>query len=199
MEIGDFKNRHPDKNIFIIASGPSLNDLDLSPLKRRMTMGLNRSFLAYPEPYYHCVFDERLFNMYHDELKACRQLFTLEGRPFGLPIKLLGSQGFSEDLEEGIYSGYTISYFALQLAVYMGFKRIIFLGLDLKLKENKTHFFGHDYRSEDHETTEFPKMIQAFESVAPKLKEKGILVYNCSPESQLTCFQKKSYEETLKF
>lgn len=198
-KIEDFKNRHNDKNLFILASGPSLKELDLSPLDRRITMGLNRSFMAYPEPYYHCVFDYRLFELYPTELEKCRVLFTLEGRPFGLPLTLLGSQGFSEDLSEGIYSGYTISYFALQLAIYMGFKRIFFLGLDLKLKEKNTHFFGHDFHSKDHETTEFPKMIRSFETIAPELKARGHQIYNCSEESTLKCFPYMSYEEALKF
>lgn len=200
MEIKEFKNRHQDKNLFILASGPSLSTLDVSPLERRITMGLNRSFKKSPEPYYHCVFDHRLFDLYEEELKKCRVLFTLEGRPFGLPLNFLGANGFSYDLERGIYSGYTISYFALQLAVYMGFKRIIFLGLDLKLSGQQTHFFGYDYHSKDHDTTEFPKMIKAFQEVARDLLvERGIEIYNCSKESELTCFPYISFEEALKF
>ncbi len=197
--IEEFNGRHKEKNLFILASGPSLNDLDLEPLRRRLTMGLNRSFMAYPEPYYHCVFDYRLFDLYPEELSKCRILFTLEGRPFGLPLNLLGSKGFSYDLNEGIYSGFTISYFALQLAAYMGFQRIFFLGLDLKLLGNKTHFFGHDYHSKDHEDTEFPKMLEAFNSMAPVLKSKGHQIYNCSKDSELKCFPYMSYEDALKF
>jgi hypothetical protein len=199
LDISEFKNRHQGKNLFIIASGPGLRELDLAPLKRRLTMGLNRSFMAYPGPYYHCVFDYRLFELYPEELKACRILFTLEGRPFGTPLKLLGSQGFSYDLTQGIYSGYTISYFALQLAVYMGFKRIFFLGLDLHNRGQNTHFFGHDFHSKDHEHTEYPKMIKSFVSVAVELKEKGIQVFNCSEKSKLRCFPYLSFEEAMKF
>jgi hypothetical protein len=198
-KIIEFKNRHKEKNLFILASGPSLKELDLSGLSRRITMGLNRSFMVYPEPYYHCVFDHRLFELYPDELKKCRVLFTLEDRPWGLPLNLLGSKGFSWDLEEGIYSGYTISFFALQLAVYMGFERVFFLGLDLDFKEKDTHFFGYDYHSKDHKTTEFPKMLESFQSIAPTLKERGIQVYNCSPVSKLGVFPHMSFEDAMKF
>lgn len=198
-KIIDFKGRHKEKNLFILASGPSLKELDLSGLSRRMTMGLNRSFMVYPEPYYHCVFDHRLFELYPEELKKCRVLFTLEDRPWGLPLNLLGSKGFSWDLEEGIYSGYTISFFALQLAVYMGFERVFFLGLDLDFKEKETHFFGYDYHSKDHKTTEFPKMLESFQGIAPTLKERGIQVYNCSPVSKLDVFPHMTFEEAMKF
>ena len=97
--IADFKNRHEGKRLFILASGPSLNDLDLSHLKRRMVMGLNRSFLIFPDTYYQCVMDFRLFDEFQVHLEKTRHLFTLEGRPWGTPIKLLGAEDFSYMLQ----------------------------------------------------------------------------------------------------
>ena len=196
--ISDFKNLHSTKRCFIIASGPSIKDLDLEPLKRRLTIGLNRSFMAFENSYYHCVFDHRLFELHTEELKKSRILFTLEDRAFGIPLTLLGTNGFSWDLEEGIYSGYTISYFALQLAVYMGFKEIFFLGLDLKNDGDNTHFFGHDYNSKNHDNTEYPKMLHSFDKISATLKTRGIKVYNCSKESRLRCFEYMSYEDAIK-
>lgn len=197
-DLTDFKDLHSSKHCFIISSGTSLKGLDLEPLNRRITFGLNRSFLAFPHSYYHCVFDHRLWELYPEEIKQSRFLFTLEDRPSGIPIKLLGSEGFSWNLAEGIYSGYTISYFALQVAVYMGFKEIYFLGLDLKNTEKETHFFGHDFNSANHDQTEFPKMMDSFNKIAPILKERGINVYNCSPISALKCFPYVDYKEAIK-
>lgn len=196
-KIGEFKNLHVGKRLFILASGPSLSTLDLSPLERRLVMGLNRSFFAFPDTLYHCVMDHRLFDLYPDLLHHTRCLFTLEDRPWGLPIKLLGSEGFSEDLEKGIYSGYTIVYLALQVATYMGFKEIFILGLDLKLDGGRTHFFGYDYRSRSHESTEFPRMHKMLCYGAEKLTDLGVKVYNCSQESTLECFEKVTYEYAI--
>lgn len=198
-KIEDFKDLHKDKNCFIISSGTSLSKLDLSPLTRRITIGLNRSFMAFSSTTYNCVMDHRLFDLYPDNIKDTRYLFTLEDRPWGIPIKLKGSDGFSFDLADGIYSGYTISYFALQLAVYMGFKRIFFLGLDLKNSDGNTHFFGFDHRSENHENTEFPKMRNAFIKASEKLSNHDCQVYNCSEDSTLKCFPFISFEEALKY
>jgi len=194
-QISTYKGLHTDKKLFILASGTSLASHDLSLLKNKMVMGLNRSILIYPDPYYQCVFDHRLFDLYHDELKKVRQLFTLEDRPFGQPIKLLGGEGFSWDMEEGIYSGYTISYFALQLAVYMGFKKIFFLGLDLKHDGPKTHFFGQDPQTINHEETEFPRMMKMLQHGANILADTDIKVYNCSPVSTLEAFPKIDFGE----
>lgn len=193
-----FKGLHSGKNCFIISSGTSLKDLDLTPLKRRITIGLNRSFMIYPETHYHCTMDERLFQLYPNELEQSRYLFTLKGNLFGFQLNLLGSDGFSLDLEQGIYSGYTISYFALQVAVYMEFKNIFYLGLDLCNKNGETHFFGYDYRSEGHEQTEFPKMRKSFEGISKRISEMGVNVYNCSEISTLKCFEYMPYEQALK-
>ncbi|MZH03446.1 MAG: hypothetical protein F3745_08655 [Nitrospinae bacterium] len=197
--ISYYKNLHQGKNLFILASGPSLNDLDLTLLKNKIVMGLNRSILIYPSPYYQCVFDYRLFDLYLDSFKEVRQLFTLEDRPLGLPLKLLGGEGFSTDLEEGIYSGYTISYFALQVAAYMGFKKIFFLGLDLKHSGPNTHFFGQDSQTVNHEQTEFPRMKKMLDFGAKTLANTDIEVFNCSPTSTLDSFNKISYEEALAY
>lgn len=197
QSIGDFKGIHQGKRLFILASGPSLVTHDLSRLKHRIVMGLNRSALTYPDTHYHCVMDHRLFDEYHDLLKRTRYLFTLEGRPWGIPMTLLGGEGFSWDLKKGIYSGYTISYVALQLAVYMGFKEIYFLGLDLKHSRGNTHFFGHDFHSANHEQTEFPKMQKMLIYAAGELQDSGVKVCNCSPTSTLECFHRVTYEDAI--
>jgi hypothetical protein len=192
--ISTFKGIHKDKRLFILASGPSLSDHDLSLLDRRMVMGLNRSFFNYADTYYHCCMDQRLFELYEEEMKRTRVLFTLEGRPWGVPLKLLGSEGFSYDLEEGVFTGYTISYLALQVALYMGFSEVYFLGLDLKFKDGSTHFFGKDFHSRNHQTTEFPKMKKMLERAADEIKGTEMKVFNCSPVSDLECFEKADYE-----
>ncbi len=196
-EIRDFKGVHNGKRVFILASGPSLSTCDLTPLRRRIIIGLNRSALLYPDTHYHCTMDQRLFDEHPDVLRKARFLFTLEGRPFGIPINLLGSEGFSKELDKGIYSGYTVAYFALQLAVYMGFKEVFYLGLDLRHENGSTHFFGNDFHSRNHEQTEFPRMQKMLTFGAKQLAGTGVRVFNCSPISTLECFEKVTYDYAL--
>ncbi len=196
-EIRDFKGVHNGKRVFILASGPSLSTCDLTPLRRRIIIGLNRSAPLYPDTHYHCTMDQRLFDEHPDVLRKARFLFTLEGRPFGIPINLLGSEGFSKELDKGIYSGYTVAYFALQLAVYMGFKEVFYLGLDLRHENGSTHFFGNDFHSRNHEQTEFPRMQKMLTFGAKQLAGTGVRVFNCSPISTLECFEKVTYDYAL--
>lgn len=198
-EITQFRNIHNGKGLFILASGPSLNNHNLSLLKNKLVMGLNRSFKAYPKSYYHCAMDLRLFELFKQELKDSRYLFTLEDRPFGVPLKLLGAEGFSRNLENGIYTGYTISYFAMQVAYYMGFKTLFFLGLDLKHEGYNTHFFGHDPNTAGTTyETEFTKMRRMLQDGARFLTEHDVHVYNCSPVSDMKYFKKVDYEWAVK-
>ncbi|NIQ03348.1 MAG: hypothetical protein GWM98_25670 [Nitrospinaceae bacterium] len=196
-QIDSFKGIHQGKRLFIMASGPSLSDLDLSPLNRRIVMGLNRSSLIYPHDQYHVTMDHRLFEEFPDLLRQTPYLFTLVGRPWGIPLKLLGPEGFSWDLAEGIYSGYSVSYMALQIGVYMGFEEIFYLGLDLRHHKGHTHFFGSDFRSLTHEKTEYPRMLKMMNFGAKALSRTHIKVYNCSPISTLTCFPKISYQKAI--
>jgi hypothetical protein len=198
-ELKNYSNLHRGKNLFILASGPSLADLDMEPLSRRLTMGLNRSFLIYQDTKYHCTMDARLLDAYPDEYSKVRKLFSLPNCSEGERIELLGTEGFSKDLEEGIYSGYTVSYFALQIAAYMGFKRIFFLGLDLCHRNEKTHFFGHDFRSENHENGEFEKMATMLTKGKEVCDQLGIEVYNCSEITSYKGIPYISYEDALKF
>ena len=193
-QIDQFRNLHTGKQVFILASGPSLASIDLSLLERRIVIGLNRSSLIFPDTHYHCTMDERLFREYGDVLRKSRYLFTLPDRPFGIPISLLGAEDFSFDLARGIYSGYTVAYFALQVAVFMGFERVYYVGLDLKHEAGRTHFFGNDAVSKNHEQTEFPRMARMLQYAAETLSTSKVKVYNCSPDSTLTCFEKASFD-----
>ena len=68
VSVTQFKNLHVNKNVFIMASGPSLKGIDLEPLSRRIVIGLNRSPLLFADTHYNCVMDERLFEEYGDLL-----------------------------------------------------------------------------------------------------------------------------------
>jgi len=85
------------------------------------------------------------------------------------------------------------------VAMYMGFKNIFFLGLDLKHNGFNTHFFGQDPKTVDHEQTEFLRMAKMLNHGAKVLTSTDVKVYNCSPVSTLECFPKISYEEALAY
>lgn len=193
----NYKNLHKGERIFIIASGPSLSDVEPALFARETTMTLNDALIKFPKTQYASIMDSRKLHELHQQLLDAKDLFTLQGNSFGIEINLLGPEGFSFDLGKGIYSGYTVAYFSLQLAIYMGFKEIYYVGLDLGNTSKKSHFFGTRPLQDRDRPEVYAQMRRSFEKGSRKLKELGIKVYNCSPVSELKCFPFKLLSEVL--
>ena len=200
--ISDFRDLHAGESVFVLASGPSLAEHDLDRLDGRWVIGMNRSTLLYDRARYHCAMDKGLFRRTPDLLRKARYLFTFPERPWGIPIRTFTAddvEGFSFDLERGIYSGWTISHFTLQVAVWMGFTTIYFLGLDLLHVEGRSHFFGRDRDEVDRmQLRLFPKMRAALAAAAEVLRPRGVEIFNCSPITDFEAFPRISYEAALR-
>lgn len=190
-----FRDRHRGRRGFILASGPSLNDIDLSQLEGEVVLAVNRSIDAYPSATYGCCMAEHAFANFGATLRRARVLFSTQDRPFGIPMPTLGIQGFSRDVEKGVFTGRTVSLVALQLAVYMGLGPIHFLGLDLRNSGRQTHFFGRDPINDQHDDTEFPAMRAAFEEALPALAAEGIRVTHSSPVCELQAMPYVPWQE----
>lgn len=139
-----FRNKHAGERCFVIANGPSLATMDLSPLRKEVTFGMNRLYLIREKmgflPTYHSVINDLVLEQFTSEIAELpttkfvswsqRHLFA---NPPGLhylrPYMSIEDK-FSYDLTKGIYSGGTVTYATLQLAYYMGFKEVYLVGLD---------------------------------------------------------------------
>ena len=196
--IARFRQRHPGERLFIAASGPSLSAVDPRRLKQETTLAVNDALLRFPGSRYAAIMDSRKLHELHWELRAVDAVFTLEGNSFGVELKYLGTEGFNVDVERGIYSGYTTTYFALQIAVFMGFRRIYLLGLDLAATADRSHFFGNRPLQDRDRPEVYEKMQRSFEQAAPELERLGVEVYNCSPVSRLKRFPFRSLDEVLR-
>lgn len=190
-----FKNRHVEERVFIVASGPSLSDVDPELLRNETTITINDALLMFPGTQYAAVMDSRKLHELHEPLLNVEALFTLAGNSYGVEIELLGTEGFNLELEKGIYSGYTTAYFCLQLALFMGFREICYLGLDLGNTSEKSHFFGSRPLQDRDRPDVYAKMRKSFERVTDTVRQMGARVYNCSPVSELKCFSYKTIEE----
>jgi Acetyltransferase (GNAT) family len=192
-----YRNRHRGQRLFIVASGPSLLEVDTERLRGEVTLTINDALLRFPRARYAAIMDSRKLHELHHELLALEGLFTLKGNSYGTEVTLLGTDGFSLELEQGAYSGYTTAFFALQIAVFMGFREICYLGLDLGNTARQSHFFGNRTLQDRDRPDVYARMRQSFERVAPRLRELGVSVYNCSPVSTLKCFPYRSLDDVL--
>lgn len=147
-----FKNCHAGQDCFIIGNGPSLNKMDLSALQDYHTFGLNKIYLMFDRGglnlSYHVAVNPLVIQQSHAAFGQLRcpsflsyaaspPALTLNAQPFQFFLYTSGQTlSFAKDLEDRVNEGWTVTYVALQIAYYMGFRRVFLIGVDHNFKTN---------------------------------------------------------------
>jgi Kdo-III transferase WaaZ len=93
--------------------------------------------------------------------------------------------GWSSDIRSGVFTARTVTYTAFQVARYMGFSKIGFIGADFT-DGGRAYNEGESPRPSKL-ATDFDGIIsQAFEIGITKCKNDGVGLYNLSPDSRLS-------------
>ena len=162
--IANARNKHKGERCFIIATGPSLNMLDLTKLKGEVCFGVNGTYLlenvdltyfAYVSNWWHKQHIEGLKHVkcerrflapeVKSELesevpttwynKINPKYYSKWKTPLPVPA------GFSKHPDKYIYAGGSVVFVCLQLAYYMGFSKVYVIGLDHSYSKNKDNDF----------------------------------------------------------
>jgi hypothetical protein len=150
-------NKHAGETAVIVGNGPSLNDTELEILTDVPTLGVNAIFLGadrFPKPItYYVVEDTSVFRENTDDIKAFEadwKLFPAMYRPsfsddeigdhtvfFRMNAGFYGRKSgttchprFSMDATQRLYCGQSVTAINLQLAYWMGFQRVVLIGMD---------------------------------------------------------------------
>lgn len=228
-EIKKYRNEFKGKRCFIIATGPSLTTDDLLLLKDEYTLGVNAvvklldtlpyipSFLGIQDLH---VYDKIGDQIEQSKLKtifvsdklfkkkvrnkndsrfiqyplyACRHAVHGERRPL--------ASGFSDDVSKVVYSGYSITYSLLQIAVYMGFTEIYLLGCDCSYDTSKSkQYFVESGHFDKYAESVGERMIYAYTIAKQYLDKKrpDVVVYNATRGGMLEVFPRKTLDEVFK-
>jgi len=218
-----FRNKHKGETCVIIGNGPSLKKTDMSLVGTVPTFGLNRVYLAFPElgfeTTYLAVVNRLVVEQIAPDLRDLRiPIFTTWPNRHDLGpqsnIHYLSSAAgpsFSTDIVRGLWEGATVTYVALQVAAYMGFSRIILVGVDHSFSTTGTphqvvtsegddpnHFsgayFGKGFRWQlpDLQTSEF-----AYQLARSSLEDRGVEVIDATVGGKLDVFRKSNLEALL--
>lgn len=153
------------KRCFIIGNGPSLKMEDLDRIQNNgdFSIGTNSIFVAFKKtrwrPSVYLSVDYHQTEIYADEILGMEVPIKVIGDIDGLfwenndcnSLYKLHVQEyiakFSEDFSSGVYINGTVTYGAIQLAVYMDCKEIYLLGVDCdySVNEGKMPYFSQDY------------------------------------------------------
>ena len=149
------KGIHGGERCFIIGNGPSLRAADLDMLQGEVTFATNRIFKIFDQtnwrPTYYLSVDGIVLKDIQDELlsydlghmfiaerfcslKATSNVLTRIYRDMTFDVEKDLYKNImmyiSEDVSNHFCEGLTVTFDAVQLAIYMGFKEIYLLGVD---------------------------------------------------------------------
>ena len=143
-KLRSFENKYKGQRCFLVANGPSLKKMDLSFLKNEISFGLNRIYLAYEDMDfkndYLVSINSLVLSQFSNEIEnlSMPKFLNWESRKYYdskdpsnyfIYKSLFGSR-FGKDLSKSINPAATVTYAALQIIYYMGFKEVIIIGMD---------------------------------------------------------------------
>jgi hypothetical protein len=198
------------KTVVCIAGGCSLRRIDVEACRGLFTIAINDSYKIAPFANILYACDVKWWE-WHDgavEFKGKKITHEYAKRhgvesirpPYpGIDVLLsTGECGFDERpncIRHGGNSGYQ----ALHIAMHLGAKNIILLGYDMHNKSGKHHWFGqHPRPYHNSDNLRYKRWLECFETLVEPAKKRGQRIINCSPGSELTCFENMELEECLK-
>lgn len=224
-KLESFRNRHEGEDCFIIGNGPSLNKMDLTRLNEYYTFGLNKIFLIFKrQPLrlsYHVAVNSLVIKQSVEAIKKMDCVSFLAMVPkwqhrlqsdtiYSLG-DIVGSSLFFKDLTLGVNKGYTVTYVAMQIAYFMGFKRVFLIGVDHNFAQqgnpnekqvmgsndpnhfDPNYFKGQEWHLADLEHSEL------FYTLAKYMFERdGRQIFDATIDGKLAIFEKVAYEDALR-
>ncbi|NCO19831.1 MAG: DUF115 domain-containing protein [Gammaproteobacteria bacterium] len=139
------QNRHAGQRCVLVANGPSLNQMDLSFLKHETVIGLNKIYLGFRKfhfyPRYYVAINRKVVDQGQDDIKAlnCVKFIGNAAAVGNIQEDALtylintqsAQQRFCKNIAiEGVHEGWTVTYAALQVAYFLGFKQVVLIGMD---------------------------------------------------------------------
>jgi hypothetical protein len=232
--IKKFEDIHKGETIFLIGAGPSLNNENLKILDEKIIIAYNFSFQALektkPKKIYSCIsgarinpgkdVDRSLFNasfrypgakedeiILSDAIRKTDIILPVPYKFFLYKIKD-GDTGFSFDIskEFRFNGGSTGLLSCVQLAVYMGAKRIVLLGADFDCKDkNLTHHQKADFIKTTHWDDNLinwyelkkPEIFSSLKKLQKILKENKIDFVNASSYTSEEILTKKKLDDFI--
>jgi len=138
-----YKNKFAGERCFIIGNGPSLKKTNMQLIENEYTFGMNRIFLMFSELGFKTSFlvsvndlvIEQSIQDFHNvdiplfiSWRARKWLEPKENLHY-LYTTYTGKK-FAKDATRRLWEGATVTYTCLQLAFYMGFSKVILIGVD---------------------------------------------------------------------
>jgi hypothetical protein len=169
-------NSKAGKRVFLLASGPSLAQMNLAHLKGEdvcvVNMGIRALDGALPNAEIHIATDKNRYIRFADDMEAYAARYAIPLRFFGIWIKqdwfrrkdkastprflVVGHQpyltrGFCKSPVFGYGSSGTVLIFALQILYFLGYREVYVAGVDLDYSGEQPYFYALGDKDKVHE------------------------------------------------
>ena len=223
------KDKYKGQRGFVIGNGPSLKLDDLNMLIQEVSIASNKIFMIFKDtpwrPTVYSIVDDLVWEKIYDQLPAKKlvPVITSQLPAKSIPhhtAKYLGNaadlyssgQGlcFSQNVCEGFYGGYSVTFENLQLAAHMGLNPIYLIGCDhyyhgesevtpqsQVTEGTQANHFIPGYRAPGEIVNPAPikEMTQAYEVAKKYGDEHGIKIYNATRGGHLEAFPRVCFDE----
>ena len=225
--MGRFNNYHNKflgQRCFIVANGPSLlmSDLDRFAEKNELTFGMNRIYALYDRtkwrPNFYLSQDPTVIRTClketKEQVKNSEVFVKVPGEPkYDIPGAInidIDYAKTSKDLppdflngENGIFAdGKSVTHTALQLAIYMGFKKIYLVGADCNYSPDNKSINKNSYpdqRMFDKKKIGNPPDMEytftAYRIAKGYAEAHGVKIYNATRGGKLEIFDRVNLDE----
>jgi hypothetical protein len=231
------RNQHKNKRVFIIGNGPSLNVHDLEKISGEIAFGTNYIYKLFPKtswrPKYYIAIDPNFLRISHNDIPFSQfeMVFTGCPRMGGVQystavneVKIFQHSKFivnkycdlsakiSEDVSIKFSIGYTVTFDAIQLAIYMGFTEIILLGVDFSYNSyrdlkgrvitidntNENHFYKDKTKPKKTDVPYHYPCLHAYEEARKYADSHGKKILNATRGGKLEVFPRVDLDEVIK-
>jgi len=222
-----FKNCAKNKRCFVIGNGPSLTlaDLNMLHLNKEVCFASNKIYQLFDEtewrPDFFATCDSILYKNNCDIINKLElvkffplDILSKENIKHGevhafsrVPFQLFRKKPhFQPELTKRLCEGGTITYFLLQIAVYMGFKEIYLLGCDFNfsygIDVNGNYFENskviNHFKDDGKKLDTMPNLqynLWAYESAQDYCRSHDVKIFNATRGGKLEVFPRRSFDE----
>jgi len=221
------KGKYKGKRGFVIGNGPSLKISDLELLSGEITIASNKIYLAFEQttwrPTFFTISDPLVWKKIKFDVKKYFEKVHISNYldsntdadiVYWRVLYRKGVNGFfSDTLEKGAYSGHTITFDNLQLAVHLGLNPIYLIGCDhyyegekisrtgkpIRQGTQNTHFI-EGYRNEGELVMPacLDKMENAYREAKKYSDTTTTKIYNASRGGHLEIFERIDFDQIIK-
>ena len=105
---------------------------------------------------------------------------------------------FSIDISQKVYGGATVTYPCIQIAIYLGFKKIYLVGVDCNYVKNSVNNYFFKSNVEDNRNHHEDRMISSYIAAKKYADEHGIKIYNATRGGALEVFERVDFDSLFK-